>query len=132
MTRVCPRCFTKFEPGASLCPDCQVSLVDKPEEPSPTGTPGREDEFVLVGSAPNEVVAKIWIQILEESGIRSVMQNVRPMSGLLGDFSLDLQCDIYVLESQAERAAEIIGSLLEEEGNLPGDESEPFDPDQTN
>lgn len=123
MTKVCPSCLAEFDPNVNLCPDCRVHLTEKStEEPFSVRTPGAEDALVQVGTAPNDLVAKIWQQILEESGIRSVTQNVRPMSGLLGDFSLNLPCDIYVLESQAEKAAEIIESLLQEESNAPGEE----------
>ena len=124
MTKVCPRCQAEFESTLNLCPDCQVHLVDKcGEEPFSAEASDPEDALVQVACAPNELVAKIWMQILEESSIRSVVQSVRPMSGLLGDFSLNMPCDIYVLESQAERAAEIIESLLEEEDNAPGEET---------
>ena len=124
MTRICPRCLAEFEPNVNLCPDCQVQLTEKRAgEPLSLRTSDTEGPLVQVGSAPNEVVAKIWMQILEESGIRSVMQSVRPMSGLLGDFSFNLPCDIYVLESQADKAAEIIESLVEEDGNPPDEET---------
>jgi hypothetical protein len=127
MTLYCPKCHGEFEAWVSLCPDCQARLVDElPEEQHPPGAPSEGDALVPVGSAPNEVVARIWIQILEESGIRSVMQSGRPMSGLLGDFSLNVPCDIYVFESEADRAAEILESLLEEENTLPDEEGDPF------
>jgi|GEM_PF-1020174 len=121
----CPKCHSVFEPGMSLCPDCHVQLEKEEESPNSQDS---GDSLVPIGSAPNEAVAKIWIQILEESGIPSIMRSGRPMSGLLGDFSFNLPCDIYVLESQAELAAEILESLIEEENMVPGENEDPFSP----
>jgi len=104
-----------------------MNLVDGvPEKPEHLNGSIGEEDLVCVGSAPNEVVASIWVQILEESGIRAVAQSGRPMSGLLGDFSFNVPSDVYVLESQADRATEILESLVEDEHIALPEEQEPF------
>lgn len=85
---------------------------------------GEGESLVSVGSAPNEAIAKIWMQILEDSGIRSVIQGGRPVSGLLGDFSLNMPYDIYVREQEAEQAADILESLSEVEEDVTDEEWE--------
>ncbi len=127
MTGTGPRCYTGFDGDTSACPDFHMDLVDDlSEKPEHSSSSMGEEDLVCVGSAPNEVVASIWLQILEESGIRAVAQSGRPMSGLLGDFSFNVPSEVYVLESQADRAAEILESLVEDEHIAPPEEQDPF------
>lgn len=93
-----------------------------PEQQDSLTPPGEEGSLVQVGSAPNEAIAKIWMQILEDSGIRSVIHGGRPVSGLLGDFSLNMPYEIYVREPEAEQAAEILESLSEVDEYVSGEE----------
>lgn len=99
-------------------------MDESPEQLEPLAPIGEGDSLVPVGSASSEAIARIWMQILEDSGIRSVIHGGRPVSGLLGDFSLNMPYDIYVRESEAEQAAEILESLTEVEEDVPDEEEE--------
>jgi hypothetical protein len=71
-----------------------------------------EEKLEHIATAPNEPIARMWAEILEDNNIHSLLKG-----GELGAAmyipQLQLEYQIYVLASEAERAREIIGPFLE-------------------
>jgi hypothetical protein len=70
--------------------------------------------LVHAATAPNEVVAQMWAEILEDEGIHCSMK----MGRIAGDFlslftKMGVPVEIHVLASEAQRAKEILDSLEE-------------------
>jgi len=62
---LCPKCGDEFQPGFSVCPDCEVSLVShRPEQKEPLA-----DELVTVATFENQVEASVARGALEAEGI---------------------------------------------------------------
>jgi hypothetical protein len=75
--------------------------------------PGNEP-LVHVATAPNEVVAQMWAEILEDDGIHCSIK----MGRVAGDFfslftRMGVPVEIHVLASEAQKAKEILDSLEE-------------------
>ncbi len=71
----CPSCHCQYREGFTRCTDCNVDLVDSlPEEtreiPDPT-----ELELVELSSFPNPMEAQMIQELLEYSGIESILQS---------------------------------------------------------
>ena len=70
--------------------------------------------LVHITTAPNEVVAQMWAQILEDDGIHCLIKRGTVTSDF---FSLltntGVPAEIHVLSSQAQEAKEILDSLEE-------------------
>ena len=92
-----------------VCPDCGTALVDSP----PEGVASR-GLLVQVASAPNYVIASLWASVLEEEGIHCLVRGSDLMAAMY-TLPLNATHQLYVLESQAEQAKEILDSLTEEE-----------------
>jgi hypothetical protein len=71
-----------------------------------------EEPLVHIATAPNEPIANMWAEILEENNIHCLLKG-----GNLGAAMyippLQLQHKIYVLASEAQKAKEIISPFLE-------------------
>ena len=74
---------------------------------------GKNESLVFVARAPNEIVATMWKGILEENGVQSMLKSVSFMESAQYAHSL-FPFDIYVLDSDAEKAREILTPFLEE------------------
>jgi len=109
----CPKCRDEFQNWVEVCPDCQVALVDElPPVPEPTR---RDNEpIVSVAIAPNETVAYMWAGILEENGIRCMVKSGQ-LRAAMYVLPVNQQCEIYVIASEAEKAAEILAPFLRDE-----------------
>ena len=123
----CPKCRDEFQDWVKTCPDCHVTLVaELPLEPDPTprrdrspradGSPRSKEPLALVASAPNEPVAKMWAGILEDQGLHCMVKTHLPemFRGFPPTANIiqpsNLQFDVLVLESDLERAREILGN----------------------
>ncbi|MDD5038689.1 MAG: DUF2007 domain-containing protein [Dehalococcoidales bacterium] len=71
----------------------------------------KSEALVLVATAPNEPIARMWAGILENEGIHSLIQHHGMRSAQYAS-PLFSQCKIYVLASQAEKAKEILAPSL--------------------
>ena len=120
----CPQCRREFKTEqVGVCPDCGVGLVDNP--PAPPEREGGRGPLVQVASAPNYVIASLWASVLEDEGIHCLVQGSDLMAAMY-TLPLNASHQLYVLESQAEQAKEILDSLTEEEPftdepDLPGE-----------
>jgi hypothetical protein len=118
----CPRCRDEFQDWAKTCPDCRVALVaELPLEPAKSAK--TEDEPILLASAPNEPEARMWAGILEDKGIPAMVRTYSsemfrgfPPTGIPIQPS-NLQFDVYVMQSDIERAREILGNTSRAEAS---------------
>ena len=107
----CPECGAEFEKWVEVCPDCRVTLVKElPVQPEHTVN---NEPMVHIATAPNEPMAMMWKEILENEGINSMIKSRDLKAATYMPFILS-RCEIYVLESQAERAKRVISPFLEE------------------
>lgn len=114
----CPKCNDEFEDWVQVCPDCRTALVDKlpkqpPSKPRPKAKAGK-DPLIHIATAPNEPLAMMWAEILENEGIYSSFKS-RDLRAALYTPPLLSQCEIHVLASHAEKAREILVPFLREE-----------------
>jgi hypothetical protein len=123
----CPRCRDEFQDWVKTCPDCRVTLVAElppvpapASKPKPARTSDREDDsLVLVATSPHRPVAEMWAGILEDKGIHSVMKTY-PSVGISCEAVASpiqpaiVQFEIYVLESDAEPAREILDGICDD------------------
>ena len=106
----CPRCRDEFQDWVSVCPDCGVALVKRLADL--TKPENHHDPLVCIYTAPNETVAYMWADILEQHGIRSLVRRNDIMAAMYcGPF---MPCEIHVLTSQAERAIKILKPFVED------------------
>ena len=76
---------------------------------------GNEREsLVRIATAPNELVAQMWAEILEDEGIHCAIR----MGRVAGDFfslftRMGVPAEIHVLASESQKAKEILDSLEE-------------------
>jgi hypothetical protein len=107
----CPECRDEFQDKVKVCPDCQVELVEKLSSESQQN---KKAALICIARAPNEMIATMWKGILEENGINSMLKSVSFMESAQYAHNL-FPFDIYVLDSEAEKAKEILTPFLEEE-----------------
>ena len=67
----------------------------------------RPEPIVHIATAPNELVAKMWSGILEEHGIRCLLKGGGLQAAMYAS-PLAVNWNVYVLESQAEKASEVL------------------------
>ena len=87
---------------------------------------GREP-LVHIATAPNEIEANLWSGILEEHGIRCLLKGGGLQAAMYAS-PLAVNWDVYVLESQAEKALEILALDQLENEKQAELQSEPVDP----
>ena len=74
---------------------------------------GKREPLVHIATAPGELVAKMWLGILEEHDIRCLLKGGGLQASMYAS-PLSVDWEIYVLESHAEKALEILGPFLED------------------
>lgn len=108
----CPRCRDEFESWVEACPDCKVPLVKK-LLPLPEPGETTDEPLVKIATAPNEPIANMWSGVLAEHNIKCLLKG-----GNLGAAmyipTIVLPYQIYVLESETDRAKEALAPFLEE------------------
>jgi hypothetical protein len=109
----CPKCRDEFQDWVKTCPDCRVAVVaELPASPRPDKA--RKESLAHVASAPNEPIARMWMESLENNGILCTMKGgaFKPDTGSDSPF---LPCEIWVLASEAQQARRILDGLPESE-----------------
>jgi len=108
----CPNCGCEYRPGVDVCPECGMSLlVSLPREPARAG----EEPLVAVYEAPDEYTSRMVEDMLEAAGIRALAKVER--SAAFDDLDLSQRgfySRIFVLESDAEEAADLIAGFVAE------------------
>jgi hypothetical protein len=96
----CPECGLDYEEGISHCMDCEVALVDEPEEE------GVEDpEFVPILEVTDVAAFALVTSRLEEEGIPWFVQSEPPL-GLSAETAATAV--IYVAENRLPEARRIL------------------------
>jgi hypothetical protein len=109
----CPQCRSEFQDWVKVCPDCKVALVEKlPPKPRPKQ---RDEPTVYLATAPNEMIADMWADILKEQGIGCWLKSGE-LRAAMYSLPYNQQCELHVLASAAERAKEILAPFLKGEG----------------
>lgn len=67
------------------------------------------DPIVLAAEAPNEIIAGLWASVLRDEGVEVMVKSEGP--GLAYFSTMGNTHSIYVLESKAEEARQIIREL---------------------
>jgi hypothetical protein len=106
----CPKCRDEFQEWVKVCPDCNVALVEK-LPPTPKKPREYDAPLTYIATAPNEAVANMWSDILKERGIHCLIKSKDPRAAMYVTY--DVRCDIYVLDSQAQKAKRILAPFLE-------------------
>jgi len=104
----CPKCHDEFQDWVKVCPDCSVALVEK--LPPPPKRKKQDEPLVHIATAPSEPLAKMWAEILEKQGIQCLLK-VGDLQASMNP-ACDMQCDIYVLSSEAKKTKEILAPFL--------------------
>ncbi len=74
----------------------------------------KHESLVRIATAPNDVVAQMWAEILGDEGIPCSMKMGRVAGDFFSLFSkMGVPVEIHVLASEAQRAKEILDSLEE-------------------
>ena len=108
----CPDCRDEFQEWVEVCPDCGVPLVDKlPELPEHKE---KDEPLVYIATAPNEPVAMMWKEILENEGIYPLVKSAELQAAMYMT-TLISPWQIHVIASQAKRAEEILAPFIEDD-----------------
>lgn len=94
------------------------------ETPSPAGTGAA---IVWLGTAPNEPIGRMWADVLEDQGIRTLVKAGGAGVGAWGSAAM-LEHQLFVLEPDFARAQDILRDLGAEEdaafGGAPEDDED--------
>lgn len=122
MTVFCPAGDGEFEDWVEVCPDCGRKLVSDPPLPGDP-LPARNDQpVVLLTKIANEPLAQMTREVLAGEGIKVMLKPGGPGFGGWGS-AANLEHELYVLQSQADAAREILADFEASDGDL--DESDP-------
>ena len=116
----CPNCEAEYKEGITVCPDCQIELVDEL-------TPGNrvhdrsEGEPVPLQSFKTGAEAEMVRELLERNGIRSFVEG--------GDFavipsSFSQEVVVMVDERDLSRAVEIYNAYFDADATAPASENQ--------
>ena len=72
-----------------------------------------DDPVVYLATVPNEPLARMWADVLEEAGIRTMVKAVGPGIGAWAS-AATLEHELYVLRSQLPEAESVIRELEQE------------------
>ncbi len=84
-------------------------MNDRPPKPQQPGKQ-KNDPLVLVTSAPNEAIANMWADILDQHGIHALVKH-GPVTSYAASFGESIE--IHVLASRASEAKEILKPFVE-------------------
>ncbi len=100
----CPKCGDEFRAGFSVCPDCDVFLVEQlPEQKEPP-----DEEFVTVATFANLIEASAARGALEAESIPAVVPEETRMFGLNRSVLHQPWAELKVKASDRDRAVEAL------------------------
>lgn len=121
MVRYCPAGDGEFEDWVARCPECGRPLVGQPpaaaDPPRPTDP---NEPIVYLATVPNEPLARMWAEILEDEGIPVMLKPLGPGYGAWAS-AATFEHELYVLKSQLARAQTIIEEVEREGGPETGE-----------
>src|SRR5512132_3083053 len=116
----CPNCEAEYKEGFTVCPDCQVGLVDKLT--SENRVHDRSDgEPVLLRTFKTGAEAEMVREMLNQNGIRSFVEG--------GDFaiipsSFSQEVAVMVDERDLPHAVEIYNAYFDADATAPASENQ--------
>ena len=124
MVKYCPGGDGPFEDWVERCPDCGRKLQADPptEAQAHPGAPRLDGKIVYLTTVSNEPLAQLSADILRQEGIESMVRASGAGVGAWGS-AATLSHDLYVVDSERERALEILNSFNEAD-------DEPYEDDQ--
>ncbi|MBA2521398.1 MAG: DUF2007 domain-containing protein [Chloroflexia bacterium] len=78
-------------------------------------TSPRDDPVVYLATAPNEPLAQLWAEILEDAGIKVMMKPIGPGFGAWGS-NATFEHELYVLRSRLREAEAVIAEIEPDRG----------------
>lgn len=128
MVRYCPAGDGEFEDWVARCPECGRTLVGQPPNTSHhPRQPDPHEKIAYLATAPNEPLARMWAEILEDEGIHVMLKPLGPGYGAWAS-AATFEHELYVVQSQLARAQEIIAEV-EQDGGPEASESNGFEHD---
>jgi hypothetical protein len=113
----CPKCGAEYRPGFSRCADCDVYLVDQPEDAQPRPDPHRE--MVEVFKTSDSILLPVVKSLLDSAGIDYVTQGeealgvlpLGPAGSKVVRASWAWGATLYVAEEDAASVKELLAQL---------------------
>lgn len=110
---ICPECGSEYREGFTHCSDCDIDLVESPEE-----EPGEPDlDLVKVYESGNPALLPIVESLLRDAQIEFMTkgQSVQALQGAIG-ISLLVPVEYWVRSEYAEQATELLADVDESHG----------------
>ena len=135
----CPKCGAEYRPGFSRCADCDVYLVDRPEETPPAPDPHRE--LVAVFKTTDSILLPVVKSLLDSAGIEYISQGEEALGVLpLGPAGSQVVraswawgATILVAKEEEASVKEMLAQFDQDfaEADLPGEDFPEEDPSQS-
>ena len=119
----CPNCEAEYNPGITVCKDCNIALVERltPE----TMVHDKSDaDMVLLASFKFSGEAQMLQELLEKNGVRSYVQGATDTIAIPSGFN---DATLFVDERDLEKAKTLYTEYFESEVDLPDDDEESED-----
>jgi hypothetical protein len=112
----CPKCGAEYRPGFSRCSDCDVYLVDQPED---TPRPDPDREMVEVFKTTDSILLPVVKSLLDSAGIEYITQGeealgvlpLGPAGSKVVRASWAWGATLYVAEEDAASVKELLAQL---------------------
>ena len=129
----CPKCYYEYEHRVSVCPDCDVPLVDGPvptKQPAVRSSDDDDSETLLLFESQDFLKLRFLLDLLDQEGIPYATHKLTQYGGAAASetFTVGLSAAstvggiarVYVAAENYEQAKELLAAL---EGiELTGDE----------
>jgi hypothetical protein len=74
-----------------------------------------DDPVVYLATAPNEPLAQLWVEILDDAGIKAMMKPIGPGFGAWAS-AATFEHELYVLKSRLREAEAVIAEIEPDRG----------------